>query len=133
MPVSFDASAFPLVVFHVPARPELEQVREIYREYDEHLARGRHVILVDLRKLNPLHAGPLLRQAASREAGARKAVVSRTVIAEAVLVTGPVVRGFVTAFEWMRPSARTFPLLVTESEKEARTWLAARLREDAKA
>jgi hypothetical protein len=132
MPGEFalDASRFPLVRLTPPANPTEEEIVAIYREYDTHLARGRHVLLVDMRRLNPLFGHARARQVTLREVEARMPTVERVMIAEAILVSGRIVRGIVTAFEWMRKKPRTFPLEIMEDEDEAIAWLTQQLEAD---
>ena len=128
--IELDASRFPLVRITLPPNPTEADTIAVYQQYDVHLARGRHVLLVDLRKLNPLFGGAKARQATLREVEARSEIFERTLIAEVRLVRGSLVRGIVTAFEWMRRGPRGFPMEVMESEREALRWLDEKLAAD---
>ncbi len=128
--IKLDGSKFPLVRITLPPNPTEEDTVEVYRAYDTLLARGRHVLLVDLRKLNPLFGHARARQVTLREVEARTHVFDKMLIAEARVVSGSVVRGIVTAFEWMRRRPRSFPLEVMEDEKAALRWLNEHLAAD---
>ena len=125
--IELDASLFPLVRITLPPNPTEADTVAVYQQYDVHLARGRHVLLVDLRRLDPVFGHARARQVTLREVEKRNATFERTLIAEARLVSGSLVRGIVTAFEWMRRAPRHFPLEVMEDEKEALRWLHAKL------
>ena len=73
---------------------------------------------------------PWARQATLREVEARNHVFEKVLIAEARLIRGTVIRGIVTAFEWMRRSPRTFPLEILEDEAEALRFLNEHLTKD---
>ena len=128
--IKLDGSKFPLVRITLPPNPTEGDTVEVYCAYDTLLARGRHVLLVDLRKLNPLFGHARARQVTLREVEARMHVFDKMLIAEARVVSGSVVRGIVTAFEWMRRRPRSFPLEVMEDEKAALRWLDEKLAAD---
>ena len=119
----FDGSEFPLVRLTCPSRPNPADLAAYYRVYDEIWPRGPHVLLVDIRRLNPLFAGAAPRRALMKEVAQRQPLVGKLLVAEARMVSGTVVRGIVTAFEWLRPSPRTAPLYTCENEVEAFHWL----------
>ncbi len=119
----FDGSAFPLVRLLYPSNALPADMTRFYRHYDEIWPRGPHVLLVDLRRLNPLFGGDGARRALMKEVAARQPLVGKRLVAEARMVSGPVVRGIVTAFEWLRPTPRTAPLYICENEVEAIHWL----------
>ncbi len=119
----FDGSAFPLVRLTYPSSPLPEDLPAYYRVYDEIWPRGPHVVLTDLRRLNPIFAGANARRALMKEVAARQELVGTLLVAEARIVSGSVVRGLITAFEWIRPQPRVAPLYVCENEVEAIHWL----------
>jgi hypothetical protein len=125
--IELDGSKFPLVRITLPANPTEEDTVAVYRDYDVLLARGRHVLLVDLRELNPLFGGARARQVTLREVESRQPLFDKLLIAEARIVSGSIVRGIVTAFEWMRKRPRAYPLEVLEDEKEGLRWLNEKL------
>ncbi len=59
----FDGAEFPLVRFTYPSSPLPSDLPAYYRVYDEIWPRGPHVLVVDLRRVNPLYAGAAARRA----------------------------------------------------------------------
>jgi hypothetical protein len=119
----FDGSEFPLVRFTYPSSPLPAEIPRYYQAYDAIWPRGPHVLLVDIRRLNPLFAGAAARRALMKEVSARQPLIGKLLVAEARIVSSPVVRGLISAFEWTRPTPRTAPFHVCENEIEARDWL----------
>ena len=119
----FDGSEFPLVRFVYPSSPLPADLPRYYKVYDDIWPRGPHVLLVDLRRINPLFAGAAARRALMKEVAARQPLIGKRLVAEARIVASPVIRGLISAFEWTRPTPRTAPFFVCENEVEARAWL----------
>jgi hypothetical protein len=122
-----DASSWPLLIFLYPRIATAETVRDLYETWDEFLPRGPHAVLSDLRRFNPITASPQVRRMAALEVEKRREVLQRLLIAEARVVTDPVVRGLVTAFDWVVGSTFTRPLRNVRSREEAETFLRAEI------
>jgi len=108
--VDFDAGRFPLVVLTYPSRPTAETITRLYADWDELLARGPHGVIIDLRSADPLHFTAPVRRMAAEQVERRRAAFEKSLIVEARVVSGVVVRGIVTAFDWIIGASFSRPL-----------------------
>ena len=126
----FDISRFPLVVATAPTgEGAATDIPEFYREWDEAMKRGAHVILVDLTLVNPLFISARERKLIAAEIDRRRASLERCLVAEARLCGNALVRGFLTALDWLVAERFRFPVAHFDERGEAERWLEARWRE----
>jgi hypothetical protein len=120
---SFDSSRFPFVTTLPPSETRANGVQGFYREWDVLLARGPHVLLVDLRRVNASLAGAGLRREVAEAIKARRNAIRTSLLAEARLVSGPLVRGLLTAVDWLVGDALSHPIRYFDVYDEAERWL----------
>jgi hypothetical protein len=120
---SFDSSRFPFVTAIPPSETQANGVQAFYREWDVLLARGRHVLLVDLRGVNATLAGAGLRREVAEAIKARQGAIRGSLLAEARVVRGPLVRGLLTAVDWLVGDALSHPIRYFDVYDEAERWL----------
>lgn len=124
----FRAERFPLVVATAPTgRSATRDIPEFYAEWDTIIARGRHVVLIDLRKVDAGVLGAAHRKQVAEAAEQRRAGFERTLLAEARLCSGPVVRSMMTAFDWLLKQPFRHPIENFSSVDDAERWLTAEL------
>jgi hypothetical protein len=119
----FDSTRFPYVVATPPVRHTSASVRAYYLEWDELAARGRHVLLVDLRRIDPASAGATVRRQVAEEMRARRDAMRRSLAAEARVVPGALLRGILTAVDWLVGDAVQHPVRYCETTEEAEGFL----------
>lgn len=123
-----DGSRFPLVVATPPAPSQAGGIDLFYGEWDVFLARGRHAVLLDLRRVNPLQVSASLRKDIARHIAQRRAALARTLVAEARVVPGAAVRGLLTAIDWLVGDAFGHPIAYFGSVRDGEAWLRSRLQ-----
>jgi hypothetical protein len=119
----FDTRLFPLIIATPPSADLNGAVRAFYQEWDPILARGRQAVLVDLSAVNPLFTGATLRREVAIEIQQRRAALSRALIAEARVVHNAVVRGLLTALDWLIGDSLSHPIRYFDDAEEAKAWL----------
>ena len=119
----FDDSRFPIVVataFGIPTSAEYEA---FLAGLDGYLARGRHAVILDASKASPLPA--VLRRRQAEWIVARQALLTQFCAGFTVVIANPLIRGTITAINWLSPSSR--PVKVVATLAEGKAWSLARL------
>lgn len=119
----FDSTRFPYVVATPPAAHSPESVLAYYLEWDELAARGKHVLLIDLRQMDPASADATVRRRVAEEMRARGEIIGRTIVAEARIVPGRLLRGVLTAVDWLVADKLVYPVRYFERMDEGEGWL----------
>jgi hypothetical protein len=122
--ILFDESRFPLVIAAFGEVPTSEEFETFLARLDALLARGRHAVILDASRASPLPAGLRRRQA---EWNAKRTLtVIRRSAGVAFVVTNPLIRGIVTAINWLHPPPYRFTIVATLAEGEA--WCSSQLQ-----
>ena len=122
--ILFDESRFPLVIATFREVPTSEEFETFVARLDALLARGRHACILDATQAGPLPA--VLRRRQAEWNAQRTLIVIRRSAGVAIVVTNPLVRGTVTAINWLHPPPYPLKLVATRAEAEA--WCVERLR-----
>lgn len=124
----FRDDRFPLVVAKAPSgRDATRDIPAFYEEWDAIIARGPHVVLLDLRAVDANTLGAAHRKQIAQAAEKRRRGFERTLVAEARLCSGPVVRAMMTAFDWLLKQPFQHPIANFSSTGAAEQWLEAEL------
>lgn len=124
----FRDDRFPLVVAKTPSGADATRdIPAFYAEWDTVIARGPHVVLIDLRAVDASTLGAAHRKQIAEAAERRRRGFERTLIAEARLASGPVVRAMMTAFDWLLKQPFQHPIANFSSMAAAEQWLDAEL------
>jgi hypothetical protein len=129
--IRVDATRWPLFIATFPAGGVLvPDVVAFYANWQSLIEeRGAHVSLIDCRAINPLLTPANIRRCAGEEVTKRAELFNRYTLAEARVVDNAVVRGLVTAFDWVTRSTLTVPTTIVATVAEAERWLAPRVEE----
>lgn len=124
----FRDDRFPLVVAKTPSgREATRDIPAFYAEWDTIIARGPHVVLIDLRAVDPSALGAAHRKQMAEAAEKRRTGFEQNLIAEARLCSGPVVRAMMIAFEWLLKQPFQHPIANFSSTGAAEQWLESEL------
>ncbi len=123
--IRVDSSLWPVVHMQVFADVTEADVDVAYEELESLVPRGRHVHLTDLRHVNPLTIPATLRKKFAERERRLAEVAEGVIMADARVVDHPVVRGLLTAFEWLVGDV-PWPVTNHASERAALDWLRER-------
>lgn len=93
------------------------------------MERGKHAIIVDFSKGGPMTHSATIRKAAASEVDARLSYFRSHLVAEARVVPNPLVRGALTAFDWMVSAKFSHPRRNMARYGEAELWISTNLAE----
>jgi hypothetical protein len=108
--IEIEGARFPFVVVRYPPSPTTEDILKFYADWDELLARGPHGVIIDLRAGNPAVFNSALRRLAAENVERRRAAFQASLLVEARVVSTALMRGVVTAFDWIVGSSFSRPL-----------------------
>ncbi len=123
-----DTKDLPLVYVHYPEEvgsdAAIERLWERYLELAE--SHSRLVFLIDMRDVHLRAAAASRRKRMGELYQQHVGRLARSCVGEARVVSSTLLRGVLTAFDWIKGESR-WPCATFESEVEARMWLRARL------
>ena len=118
-----DDDEWPLVRSEFPNEPTTEGYRRLFEHYATLAQRGGSIAwLVDMRGFNPVTGNAAVRKAAAQVFESHRETLSRVTLCEARVVDGAVVRGILTAFDWL--TGNKWPCANFATAEEARAWIA---------
>jgi hypothetical protein len=120
---TFDDSRFPIVVATAFGTPTAGEYEAFLAALDGYLGRGRHAVILDANRASPLPA--VLRRRQAEWIAARAPLLKRGCAAFTVVISNPLIRGTITAINWLSPSTRPVKVVATLAEGEA--WSLAQL------
>ncbi len=120
--IEYDDSEWPIVKVRFLGDTTVDDVDEMYAKIDAAIARGPHIQWTDLREINPLTIDATLRVRAAEHEKRVIETSPEVVLADVRIVRGAVVRGMLTAFEWVSGSA-PWPVKNVGTPEEAYAWL----------
>ena len=121
--VRFDESRRPISVYTFQGEMTAADLGTMLKHSDEILKRGRHALLMDMRRLQAMSA--LLRQQAAEWNIVNAASLGRLRAGLAIVVTDGHERGIITAIYWHKPPP--YPYFICESFEEALAWCGQKL------
>ncbi|MEL6547020.1 MAG: STAS/SEC14 domain-containing protein [Myxococcota bacterium] len=125
----YDLSALPIVFVRYPKEASLEAIEQAFEFYVELSQKHRRVAyLFDLRDFNPVTASAKLRRAFADHYEANRSVIEPATVAEALVHSSTLVRGIVTAVNWL--TVRAYPQRQFTDMDKARDWLLDQLARD---
>lgn len=121
----FDTRRFPLVIAKVPHGPEAAtHIEAFYAEWDQVMSLGRHVVILDMTKVDIGYIGAVERRKTAAEAGKRRDALRAALIAEARVCPNTLVRAAMTAFDWIAGGWFTHPIAHFSAMEQAERWVA---------
>ncbi len=130
--VLVDDSTYPLVRVTYPSEVSNADYERLFARYGELCKRpGRIAYRIDMTRFNPLTASATSRRHAASVFEQYRAELLRTTICEGRLFEGALVRGIVTAFDWL--TGAKWPCQNFTSPRDLDAWLDAQRASDAKA
>lgn len=125
--ITVASSRFPLVFVTYPAQVGLADLPPFLAELEAVYQRGRLAVVADIGRI--ANASAAERQAAARGIDAITTKYAGRVVAEAVVTPSALLRGFVTAYTWMK-SDKSYPTRCFATRAEAVVWATSRLTEE---
>lgn len=105
-------------------RHHLEEVTRILQGRSSPIA-----ILLDMREFNPLTVTAQMRKDAAALWHEHRQLMVRSIAAEARVISNPLVRGVMTAFDWLTSTPDRWPCKQFAVVETAETWLREQLTE----
>jgi hypothetical protein len=124
----FDATRWPLLELRYPPTLSPDEIAALYGAWESFFVRGEHAVLVDMREFDPFAGGAAVRKRVAEEVEKRRDAFERLLIAEVRVITSPLVRGVVTAFDWIVGSTFSRPVQNVATIAEAEAFLAEAMR-----
>jgi uncharacterized protein (DUF1786 family) len=121
--VKLDDSRRPISIYTFDGEFTAPDFHRMLKHSEELLRRGRHALLMDMRRLQAMSA--LLRQQAAEWNIVNTVNLARLRVGLAMVITDRRERGIVTAIYWHKPPP--YPYLICESLEEALEWCRQKL------
>ncbi|APR87734.1 hypothetical protein A7982_13083 [Minicystis rosea] len=122
----FDESRAPLIVVTFPPTVTADQCIALFQRFLELARKGSKIgYVMDLRQFNPLSANAAMRKVAADAFAERRSELLRATLCEARVVDGPVLRGVLTAFDWL--TGQKWPCDNFTTMEDAERWVRAKL------
>lgn len=117
-----DFTAFPVLIIRLPVQFSVVDVSAMYNALEELTERdGKYTTIVDSTALT-FPPGPMTRRALVRGGAAIEAHAQKYCIGTALVIHNTLVRGALTAFNWVRGDKFALPEIYTATMDEARRW-----------
>jgi hypothetical protein len=121
--IRFDEGRRPISVYTFDGEVTAADVHTMLRHSEEILRRGRHALLMDMRRIGEMSAR--LRQQAAAWNVTNAAQLAERRVGLAMVITDGRERGIITAIYWHNPPP--YPYLICERVTEALAWCAEKL------
>jgi hypothetical protein len=123
---TLDAAEAPLILVTYPAVASIESVNALFAGFRRIAAEhGRVGWVVDMREFNPLSAPAPIRKAFADEYERCRRIIESATVCEARIFTSPMVRGIVTAVDWLLN--RKYPMKTFAELEPAKAWVRGQL------
>jgi hypothetical protein len=126
--VVFDDSRWPLLLIAYGPDATISDLEALYERWARAmLEKGRHGVIIDFRRTNPFRVDAKVRKFVADEVHRRSTLFARFLAAEVRVVPHPLMRGVVTAFDWLMGSTFKRPLRNLRDLADAEQWLLTEL------
>ncbi|MCA9609739.1 MAG: hypothetical protein KC619_29275 [Myxococcales bacterium] len=123
-----DESELPILKVHYPMNGTPAQFVAVWDEYCRVArANDRVVYLLDMRYASPMSAPAKVRRLAADLYQKYRHVLAPSAVCEARIVSNELIRGAITAFDWIKGD-HLWPCRTFTDEAQARAWVEAQLR-----
>jgi hypothetical protein len=123
-----DTSRWPLLVLRYERDASEADVLGLYDAWEKEMERrGRHGVISDFTHNNPFRVSPKVRKLIAGQVEKRRTHFERYLLAEARVVPHPLLRGMVTAFDWVIGSTFKRPLRNVADIVTAEGWVVGEL------
>jgi hypothetical protein len=123
-----DTDRWPLLVLRYARDATEADVLALYDAWEKEMdRRGRHGVISDFTNANPFRVSPKVRKMIVDQVEKRRAHFERYLLAEARVVPHPLIRGMVTAFDWVIGATFKRPLRNVADLATAERWVIGEL------
>lgn len=127
MRAEVDESELPILKVRYPRIGGIEELEEVFATYRRVARENERVAyLLDMRQWSPLGQGAELRKRAAALYAENVDALARSAVCEARVVSNPIVRGVLTAFDWIKGDA-CWPCRTFTDMDAARRWVEEQL------